>query len=1248
MPLRASRQLLATALALGLALATAGAQVPSMERAAPSGPPRTAAAPSTSGAGRTEELARHNNLGIAYLAQSRPAEAEARFRRALALDAGYLPALVNLGIAQMAQARHEDAAASMRAALALDPDNVYARFNLCLLLRLQGRIAEALEQALESMQRDPRDADIHYQVGSLHLAARDYDQAIERLDAVLALDPHYLSAYYGLGRAWIGKGDVPKGRDLIQKYLDRQPGSQLDGAPGLGYGEQGKYSFAMEDPASGPPAEPLAPGRVTLTDVTASSTVDFEHGATVGGAAQFSDRLLAALEGGASAGGGVLRETLAPALGPGVAIGDVDGDGLEDLFLPNAGPGAPVSALFLNRGAMRFERRSVPALPTIAGPALSGAFGHLDGDGDLDLVVGMLDRVRVFMNDGSGGFREVTEEAGLARWRTRGILGGVSLADVDHDGDLDVFAAGLIPSPASGGSVSRASAAGPWDGAAGLILINAGGSAGATDVPRFTAAAGALTLAAEERGAAGAVFSDLDNDRDIDVALASPRGGLRVLSNMRDGSFADLGPSSGLPSSLRATGLAAGDYDQDGWMDLAATSIEGGLPRLYLNRMRRADAPGGFASDEATLSGVSRRLESPLFGVTFADLDNDGHLDLLAVNGGGRGPALLVLHNEGGRYSDATAVVGADRTPARHGRGLAVADLDLDGDLDVVIGNAGGRPTLLRNDGGNRGHWVRVAPAGLHRDRAGVGTKVEIKSGLLWQKQEVAAGSGFLSQSSLVVHFGLGARASVDAVRLLWPGGVLQDEVEPPADAVVSVRELDRHGSSCPILYAFDGRAPSFISDFLGGSAVGYRTGAHSYNTPDTDEYVLIRSERLRARSGRLDLRMVNQLEETIFFDRARLHAVDHPADVEVFPDERLMPAPPFPSFRIFAVRGSRLPLEAWDGSGRDQRDLLSSLDGRYAGPGEPLPYKGYARRHELYLDFGWLEPGEPATLLLDGWIDYADSTSNLAASQAGISLVVPYVEALDEAPARPGEDEPARSIAAPRAVPGGARYLGRWVRVLDPMGFPAGLPKTVTADLTGRLPRTCRLVRIVTSMRLHWDRIRLATDLAGRPATSVLEATRARLRWRGFPALASPAGSGPVSYDYGRDEPRVSWKSHVGQFTGYGDVRELLASTDDRYVITRPGDEIALEFDAAALPRLPAGWRRDWMLYADGFGKDMDLNSASPDTVDPLPWHGMPSYPPPPGTTSPFAGAALQEALDRYHTRRVSLPVLPLRPPDP
>ena len=871
---------------------------------------------------------------------------------------------------------------------------------------------------------------------------------------------------------------------------------------------------------------------------------------------------------------------------------------------------------------MRFERAAGQGVPVVNESAMSAAFGDLDGDADPDLVVGLLDGIRIFMNDGKGNLSSLPLETAAGANTTPALLGGVSLADVDHDGDLDIFAAGMLAPSAS----AAARFPGDWPGTRSLLYINSGATPPAQ--PRFTESAVKALVDHAGRRATGAVFSDFDNDRDIDFVLASPGDGTTLYSNQRDGTFQDLAPKSGLPGGALILGMAAGDYNKDGWVDLVATTWDGGLPRLFRNMLGDPAAPashgGVFAADVTAFADLSRQIALPQFGVALIDIDNDGYLDILTVNGGEIGPALFVFRNNGsGGFTDAGGLTGADQIPARGGRALAGADLDGDGDIDLVITNSGGKPTIVRNDGGNKGHWIDVAPRGLHSNKPAAGTKVEVKAGALWQKLEVTIGSGYLSQSSTGVHFGLGPRTRVDTIRLLWPGGVLQDEVQAKADAVFAVEELDRKGSSCPILYAWNGHSMSFVSDFLGGSAIGYRTGPDSFNYPDTDEYVRITGDQLAAADGLLSLRLVNQLEETIYFDRARLLAVDHASSEEIFPDERLMPGAPYPAFRVFAVTEARLPVAAFDETGRDMLPDVLRIDRVYAGPVELLPYKGYAKQHQLTLDLGPLEKDAPVVLLMHGWIDYADSTSNIAASQAGLKLTPPYLEALDEA-------------------------VGQWTRVLPQMGFPAGLPKTMTVDLTGKLPPGSRKVRITTNMAIYWDQIRVATALGPPPSLAAVEASRAELRYRGFPELVSPDGRPPESYDYARDQARVHWKTHVGTFTRYGDVVALLGAVDDRYVITKPGDEIALEFPAAALPPLAAGYSRDYLLFADGFGKDMDINSARPDTVTPLPWHAMKSYPPAPGDHSPFITPDPLESVVTWDTRLVPSALLPIHPAPP
>ncbi|RPJ80020.1 MAG: hypothetical protein EHM18_19140 [Acidobacteria bacterium] len=479
---------------------------------------------------------------------------------------------------------------------------------------------------------------------------------------------------------------------------------------------------------------------------------------------------------------------------------------------------------------------------------------------------------------------------------------------------------------------------------------------------------------------------------------------------------------------------------------------------------------------------------------------------------------------------------------------------------------------------------MQIDLAGLRDNKGGLGAKVEIRAGQAWQKLEINGNVGFLSQSSPELVFGIGKKELADSIRILWPTGVLQAELDRPAGQPVKIEEVDRKGTSCPLLYAWNGLKYDFVTDFLGGSAVGYLVAPGTYGSTDVDEYIKIANVAPQPKDGRYSIKMNNQLEEVMFIDQMRLLAVDHPADTAVYPDEKLMPAPPYPAFRLFLTQNSKPPVRAVDEKGKDVLPALLKVDRKYPDSFRLLPFKGYAAPHELILDLGDMSQAERVVLLLTAWIDYADSSSNLAASQAGAKLVPPYLQIVDQ--------------------------QGSWVTVLDNMGFPAGLPKTMTVDLTGKLlnkqdPR----VKIVTSMRIYWDQILVDTYSGSTaPRVTTLEADRAGFEFYGYPREVKPDGKNPPQYDYHDRSTTSPWKNHVGRYTRYGDVRPLLEAKDDMYVIMRHGDEITAEFEAGKLPALPDGWTRTFLVYAAGFGKDMDLNSANADTVGPLPSHsGVP-----------------------------------------
>jgi hypothetical protein len=262
-----------------------------------------------------------------------------------------------------------------------------------------------------------------------------------------------------------------------------------------------------------------------------------------------------------------------------------------------------------------------------------------------------------------------------------------------------------------------------------------------------------------------------------------------------------------------------------------------------------------------------------------------------------------------------------------------------------------------------------------------------------------------------------------------------------------------------------------------------------------------------------------------------------------------------------------------------------------------------------LTLDLGAVS--KDPVLLLTGWTDYAFSSDNVAASQSRIDAAAPSLQVKDSA--------------------------GAWRTVVADIGIPVGRPQTIAVSLAGRFLSSSREIRLLTNLRVYWDQILVADD-EGRaaPRLTRLDATTAELHWRGFSREMTPDGREPIGYDYDHVSTAMPWKSLVGRYTREGDVRALLRSVDDMFVISRPGDEIALSFDANALPPLQRGWARSFLLYAHGYSKEMNPRSASPDTVGPLPFRSMTKYPYGPEEHYPDT-QPYRDYLEQYNTRVVS-----------
>ncbi len=991
----------------------------------------------------------------------------------------------------------------------------------------------------------------------------------------------------------------------------------------LAYGEQGQYSRAVESPS----AVLKAPAqiKVRFVDVTKEAGILGEGTPT-------------------------LRRGASAYWGPGACFLDFDNEGRIDIFLPQNG--ARGMSLYQNLGNGKFQDVTAQAGFDPALQASSCTAGDYDNDGFTDLAVILDGRVVMFHNEKNGTFKNATEATGV---KNEGIAAGVTFVDYDHDGDLDLYVTQVNKARVGDVSIS------PHQ------MWRNNGNGTFTNQTDETGLAGT-------GGAAGAVGTDYNNDRAIDIAVSGVERTL--FENPREGKFkphvflAVPNPQDLPMVNPIALGLAVLDFDHDGWMDIALT--QDGPPGLTLWRNKRGKS---FEQVQLPLPNWARA-----FGVAAFDYDNDGWVDLVAIGQAGEGDTgpfeVRLFRNLGpDGFKDVTADVGLDKIHLDSPRAIITGDYDNDGATDLLITQNQGPAVLLRNEGGNQNHWMRLALKGLNDNKSAIGTKVEVFSGGNRQKFEIYGSNGYLGQNSPYLTVGLGDSKEADIVRMLWPTGVLQDEIHVAGDKQQNFLEIDRRGSSCPTLFVWNGERYEFVADMLGAGVVGHWIGPGQRDIPRPVEWIKIDRGMIREKESQnqdqnphpvaakdaatrvghpsilpttndqrppttLSFRFMEPLEEAVYLDQVRLMAVDHPANTDVYPNEYFASNPPYPEFKVVVSnnKDARPPAGAWDEHGHNVLpDLLAH---RYFGDFALTKFQGFAQPHSLTLDLGEAYTGGPLWLLLHGEVEYFSANSMYAASQAGIEAISPYVEALGE--------------------------NGKWKRVVNDVGFPAGGPRTMTADLTGKLPAGTRKIRITTNLQVYWDsilidrtqqnaareipfdKLRAGSRPAGKNAglrddalndnlrlTSV-SLVHADLEFHGYPLKIEGTPPGNVQYIYEKASATGPYTRPAGTYTRYGDVLPLLTATDDKLAVFGSGDEVRLDFDASNLPALPKGWVRDYFFAANGYEKDMDFYAAQGDYVAPLPFLSMGEYPYTPKKSFPLDDAHVNYLLE-YNTRHMS-----------
>jgi Tfp pilus assembly protein PilF len=1074
-------------------------------------------------------------VGLAALQVGDDVRAESSLADATKLVPAEPAGWANWGILALRQRSFDAAAQRLDHAVALDGNDDRLLYLQGLLESDLGKSAEAIGKLRQAVKLNPRNLRAIYQLaseverqGDEH-SELDFQQLIQQ---VLAVQPDNLAAMLELSRISAKRGDTATLRATVSK-LESQSNSWPT--------EVKQQLVALQAAANGPEPTSAATRSIFLRNVlmrvpefrTSLSRLKAQPGEEAQPFTHF-----------------VKLET--PSFTPAPADLALTFSSQPLASFPNGpwswtgavslnGEGAPTVAAANGREVRLASGASFPfpGGKAASAPAPEGILAiDFNYDFKTDLVLAGAGGLRFLRQESPQRFTDVTKLTKLPAALLSAACTGAWAVDIEADGDLDVVVGAATGIP---------------------VVLRNNGDGTFTPMHPFPQISGIQQF----------VWADFNGDGNPDAGLIDGAGRLHVFLNERSAKFRELA----IPASLGTVkAIASGDMDHTGPLALVAVGTDGAILSLSLSE----------ESEEwkvAKLAGVpdaSNKLAGDV-RLHVADLDNNGALDLLMTSV--QKAPMIWLQGTNGSFQILSNALHASNV-------FDLADLNSNGRLDLLGLSTDGQPTDFINQGTKGYHWQTIRPrarqtTGDQRVNSfGIGGEIEIRSGLLAQKQTIRTPE---------LHFGLGFGPGVNVARIVWPNGSVRAEFALKPDQ--SVMTEQRLKGSCPFLFAYNGKEVTFVKDAVPwGSAIGLRINAiGAARVEATEEWYKIGRDQLVAKDGFYDLRITGELWETYYYDSLRLMAVDHRVGTEVFTDERF--AVPAVKLAVTAVGEPQPIAHAVDDNGQDVTETLRALDGKYLDTFGRGQYQGVTRDHYVEIDLGDKTPANgPLWLIAKGWLHPSDSSINIAMSQ--------------------GRHERPRPLSLD--VPDGH---GGWKVAKANLGFPAGRKKICLIDLTNVfVPGTPRRLRLRTNLEVYWDSIEWAQ---GAPDTKLmitkLAPVTADLHYRGYSLIHQENPSSPEIPDYNHLAATTQiWRDLSGYYTRYGDVRELLTGIDDRYVIMNAGDELSLRF--AAPPPPASGWVRDYVIAGDGWIKDGDYNSTYSQTVLPYPYHARKNYNTPPG----------------------------------
>ncbi len=747
----------------------------------------------------------------------------------------------------------------------------------------------------------------------------------------------------------------------------------------------------------------------------------------------------------------------------------------------------------------------------------------------------------------------------------------------------------------------------------GVQLISVDGRDGAENI---------LTLASQDTGLSKVddittvAAGDLEGDGDLDLMIATTEG-LRLFVNRGDRSFFEIEHEATFADQGKITAMQIGDIDRD--LDLDAVVLHGESGQisilenlLHLQFRSRVldevkplkdagsvhigDFDGNVSWDIAVVSPKQttivfsqtadtgiwtiERQESSDFASShtiISDLDNDSWQEIVSDTTGNvsrLGPWGI---DEPQSVSSLTGITS-----------LLSADFDSDGGADIV-GIKNGQLAFASNQLKSKNHYVGVRFKGIYDNATGrvnhyaIGSVLEVRFGPHYRSQIV---------TRPMTHFGLASYKSPGSIRVIMPNGLTQTIRDAKVDMLVEEEQSLK--GSCPYLYAWDGEKFVFMTDCLWAAPLGLQVAPGIVVKDRPWEYLKVDGANVKPRDGNYEMRITEELWEIAYIDHVALQAVDHPADVQIWTNEKVGPgniAEP----TIFAFRNSDVfdVNNATDTQGKNVSELLKTRDGQFVQAFEQRMRQGLCPPHWIDLDFSdsiqRIQQGKSIHLVLTGWIMPTDTSLNIQ---------------IDQNPQLPSPEYP--SIWVPEAD-----EEGGWKKVIPYAGFPGGKTKTIVIDVTDQILRDDPRLRVRTSAQIYWDDAHLAVQDEPAP----FKAHDSKLNFaetghHGFSAKSKPNATSPEIYDYQSASSFAKWPPLAGPLTSFGESLGLVKAWDDKMVVISSGDELRLKFTVPSEP-IPQGWKRDFVLHCVGWDKDADLNTLTGQSTLPLPAKDMQQFPP-------------------------------------